>query len=235
MKRGTLVAGLPEALIACLLAVIATVTFNNLESSLGTSIGLVIVSYVVVWVPLLVALVWAYFRGGKSFTTVFGWAFKPIDILWGVAVAIFLRSVSVFLDTLLVGYPLNPPILSLGSILNPQVVAVSVVIPVLVAPLIEELFFRGLLLRSLIAQLVKANWSQPLSNGVGIAVVSVFFGAVHVLNIPWGNYFALVFLTTALLGVATGLLVVSTGRLGGAIIAHIVNNGLIIFAGISWN
>src|SRR5207248_894152 len=70
-------------------------------------------------------------------------------------------------------------------------------------PIVEELFFRGLVLRSLLRR-----WG-PTASVIGSAVV---FGVVHLelLQLP-----ALV-----VLGLVLGVLVVRTGRLGPSIWAH---------------
>jgi uncharacterized protein len=78
------------------------------------------------------------------------------------------------------------------------------VVVVLGAPLIEELFFRGLLLRSLQAR---------FSNWLALVVSSVLFGLAHfqLLQLP-----ALV-----MFGLLAGVLAQRTKRLGMAIFAHV--------------
>jgi membrane protease YdiL (CAAX protease family) len=79
------------------------------------------------------------------------------------------------------------------------------------APIAEELFFRGLVLGSLQKRF-----------GAGWAVVgsSVFFGATHFQPLQFAA------LTAA--GVVFALLVVRTGRLGPAIIAHMAFNAVTV-------
>lgn len=81
------------------------------------------------------------------------------------------------------------------------------------APLAEELFFRGLLLRSL-----EKRWS------LAVAVVgsSVLFGATHLqlLQLP-----ALI-----AAGAVFGLLAARTGRLGPAVVAHMTFNATTVVA-----
>ena len=75
---------------------------------------------------------------------------------------------------------------------------------VLVAPFVEELFFRGLLLRSM-----EQRW------GTRVAVVgsSVIFGATH--------FQAIQFPGLAVAGLLFSVLAVRAGRLGPAIAAHV--------------
>lgn len=76
------------------------------------------------------------------------------------------------------------------------------------APFAEELFFRGLTMRSL-----------EKSYGTVVAVIgsSVFFGATH--------FQPLLFPALTVTGLVFALLVVRTGRLGTSIVAHMVFNG----------
>ena len=75
------------------------------------------------------------------------------------------------------------------------------------APIVEEIFYRGLLQRSLVRR-VGVPW--------GIALTSVLFGAAH---FQWLQFPAL-----ALAGALFGVLAHRAGRLGPAIAAHIVFN-----------
>jgi hypothetical protein len=71
------------------------------------------------------------------------------------------------------------------------------------APVIEELFFRGLLMRSIQAR---------LNDGLALVLSSLFFALVHfqVLQIP-GLF---------LFGLIAGTCAQRTGRLGMSILAH---------------
>ena len=74
---------------------------------------------------------------------------------------------------------------------------------VVVAPVVEELFFRGLLLRSMV---------QRWGTRVGVVGSSVIFGATH--------FQAIQFPALALAGLLFAVLAVRAGRLGPAIAAH---------------
>ena len=83
-----------------------------------------------------------------------------------------------------------------------------VVLVVVGAPIIEELFFRGLLLRS-----IQARWSDWLA----LVASSILFGLAHfqLLQLP-----ALV-----MFGLVAGYCAQRTGRLGMSICAHAGFNG----------
>jgi uncharacterized protein len=96
---------------------------------------------------------------------------------------------------------------------GPLDMLVLLVILVVGAPIVEELFFRGLLLRS-----IERRW------GTGLAIVgsSVVFGAIH--------FQLLQFPALVVFGAIAAFLTTKTGRLGPAIWAHVGFNGLTAIA-----
>ncbi|MDQ6615814.1 MAG: CPBP family intramembrane metalloprotease, partial [Actinomycetota bacterium] len=90
-------------------------------------------------------------------------------------------------------------------------IAVLVLFLAVGAPIVEELFFRGLLLRSL------SRWFGPLA---GIAGSAVVFGLAHfeLLQLP-----ALI-----IFGLILGALAHKTGRLGPAVVAHAAFNAVTV-------
>ncbi|MFZ2058084.1 MAG: CPBP family intramembrane glutamic endopeptidase [Acidimicrobiales bacterium] len=98
-----------------------------------------------------------------------------------------------------------------------------VVLAVLVcvgSPLVEELFFRGLLLRALLGSFAKLG--PRLGPAVSIVVTALVFALVH--------FEALQFLGLAGFGVVLGWLAWRTGRLGPSIVAHMAFNTVTIIA-----
>ena len=91
-----------------------------------------------------------------------------------------------------------------------------VIIAVFAAPVVEELFFRGLLMRSLEPSLKPAG---------AIAVQAVLFGAVHVSDVGWRQNVAIMS-SLAVTGAILGVLVFATKRLGPAIWLHATFNGI---------
>jgi uncharacterized protein len=91
---------------------------------------------------------------------------------------------------------------------DPVGVVLLVLITVVGAPVVEELFFRGLVLRS-IEKRFGPRWALWGS--------SIVFAAVHVQ--------ALQFPALLMIGLVLGWLALRTGRLGPSICAHLVFNG----------
>ncbi len=98
-----------------------------------------------------------------------------------------------------------------------------VVLAVLVcvgSPVVEELFFRGLLLRSLLGTFDQIG--PRLGPALSIVVTALVFALVH--------FEALQFLGLAGFGVVLGVLAWRTGRLGPSIVAHMTFNTVTIIA-----
>ena len=101
---------------------------------------------------------------------------------------------------------------------SPLLVVLLVVCVAVGAPVVEELFYRGLLQPALI------RLTNPV---IGIAVASVLFGAVH--------FSVVELLPLSVVGLVFGLLAHRTGRLLPAIVAHMTFNSftlaLLLIAG----
>ncbi|MGK9147400.1 CPBP family intramembrane metalloprotease [Plantibacter flavus] len=187
--------------------------------------------YVLVWAPLLAAVVVARFgvRAPAGSPSVLGFGFRPIDLLWGIAAGLLLRILVSVLEVLVNGT--MPAVASgpapSGSAAIVSSFVIAVLAATLFAPLIEELFFRGLLLRSLRASVRGgAVWAAVL-------VSAAMFAALH-LVVANGPKEALVAgLGTFLVGLGTGTAVVLTGRIGVAVVTHVVFNASLLVLGVT--
>lgn len=187
--------------------------------------------YVLVWVPLLAAVAVARFavRAPAGSPAVLGFAFRPIDLLWGIAAGLVLRILVSVLEMFVYG---SMPSAATGTAPSGStVIVISFVTAVLaatvLAPLVEEVFFRGLLLGSL-------RGSAP-GRGPWMAVLlsAALFAALH-LAVARGPQEALVTgLGTLLVGLGAGTAVVLTGRIGPAVVAHVVFNGSLLVLGVT--
>jgi len=88
-----------------------------------------------------------------------------------------------------------------------------VLLVVVATPIVEELFFRGLLLRAL---------EKRLGTGWAIALSALLFGLAH---FQLQEFPALV-----VFGLVAAFLTVRTNRLGPSIWAHVAFNGITVFA-----
>jgi membrane protease YdiL (CAAX protease family) len=184
-----------------------------------TSLGSLAAAQVGFWVGLVGAVVLTSRRGGTGdMTRDFGLRFRATDAPIGLAAGLVAQLVIVPLiylplHSLIEEGDLERPARELAEKAHgPGFVVFAIVIAV-GAPVVEELFFRGLFLRSL---------QRYMADGPAIAVSGIVFGASHfqLLQLP----------ALALVGVLFAVLVVRTGRLGPAIWAHVAFNATTVAA-----
>jgi membrane protease YdiL (CAAX protease family) len=164
------------------------------------------------WVGLL-AGTWLFARMLGRATP--GWRveFDPSDlgqgVLWGVLLQIPLIPVLYTLITLIFGeLESSGRALALTDRIDSPIKVIAIFLFVAVgAPVVEELFYRGL---------VQARLVDRFGPTVGIGIASLIFGAVH---FSWVELPAL-----TLVGVVLGWLAWRSGRLAPAIIAHMTFN-----------
>ena len=184
------------------------------------SIGGQALSQLGLWAGLVGAALYATkYKGSGSLAEDFGLRFRPVDLLLGVAGAavgqvVIVQGLDALLGPLLDNPEVSGPVEDLlekasgaGTVLLFLCVAVG-------APLVEELFFRGLLLRSLMRRTSPA-WA--------IVTSGVLFGIAHPQPLP-ANAQVLIMVSLAVLGMLFAWLVVRFGRLGPAIVAHSLFN-----------
>jgi membrane protease YdiL (CAAX protease family) len=209
-------------------AIAATVAFDRsgLGASASPTAGLL--ADLVVWVPLagavLVAIAWPREAGA---TAVLGLRFRAIDLVWGLLVGCAARALSAAIDLALYGTSGLAPQPLVGVRPDAWFVLLGVVAPVLVAPLVEEAFFRGLAQRAATALCLRAM-PAPAPQLVSVGVIAVLFGALHTIGIADPVQATYVFSTTLLVGIGAGALTAATGRIGAGLVAHAVFNGIAV-------
>lgn len=181
---------------------------------------LVAITQIPLWIGLLGAPLWAARKARSTVVDQFGLRFRAIDIPVGLVIGIAAQFVLVRL----VSWPwlrllgrsaeeLSEPAQNLVSkAADPFGVVLLVLIVVIGAPVIEELFYRGLLLRSL--ERLMPSWTA-------IVVCGLVFGASHfqLLGLP----------ALAVFGMLLAFLAWRTGRLGMAIAAHLAFNAVTVW------
>jgi membrane protease YdiL (CAAX protease family) len=144
-----------------------------------------------------------------------GFEFRPSDLGWGPLVAIG-GYVALIAVAIVIAATRAPTTSNTRDLVGERhtVVLVFAAVGVLVAPVVEELFFRGVLLRSFRSRLAPAT---------AIATQAVVFGAYHVSPAyGWGNI-GLV-LSISALGAVFGVAAHQLRRLGPGMIAHAIVN-----------
>lgn len=177
----------------------------------GTSLGAFVAAQVPLWAGLIGAVVVAGELRGGGVVHDFGLELRRQDILLGGVVGVGAQVAVIVgygLWSLLVG-PLGAdlPARQLAAKAEGPGIVVTVLLLVLVGPVAEELFYRGLLLRTL---------ERLMSPAAALAVSSLVFAAVH--------FQVAQFAGLAVAGLAFGWLAQRSGRLGPAVAAHMAFN-----------
>jgi len=207
-------------------AVIIAVTGNTDEIVDGDlSIGMVAILQLPLWIGYLGAPLWAGRARGNGVVADFGLRMRgrdvPIGLGAGIAtqiVVIPLLYVALFALFDAIGLDTDRDISEAARELvdkatDPVGVVLLVLVTVVGAPIVEELFFRGLLLRA-IQKRFGARWALWGS--------SVVFAAVHLQLLQ--------FPALVVIGLVLGWLTLRYDRLGPAIWAHVAFNAVATIA-----
>jgi membrane protease YdiL (CAAX protease family) len=183
------------------------------------ALGSLGVAQVGFWVGLLGAVIVTSRRGGTgNLVRDFGLRFRARDVPLGVGLGVAVQLIVVPLiyfpfRSLIDEGDLERPARELADRAHGPGFLVFAIVVAIGAPVVEELFYRGLLLRAL---------QRYLADGPAVAVSGLVFGASH--------FELLQFPALALVGVLFAVLVVRTGRLGPAIWGHVAFNTVTVVA-----
>jgi membrane protease YdiL (CAAX protease family) len=169
-------------------------------------------------------------RGIGSLAADFGLQFRWVDLAIGFGVGIALRVVYFFIAAIVITVSGHVP--ERGNFVMPTaplwVILNAFVLVVLVAPFVEELFFRGLVLRATRNRVLRRGGTATRAAVLSVAVSALGFSLMHLYESPDGVFLVILGLSTLLVGAANGMIVLLTGRLGGAIVTHAVFNGIAV-------
>ena len=210
---------LAGAVVSQVLAIAVAGVWLAATDSQTETVALLLVSQPALWTGLLGAPLWASRRkGARDLRVDFGLWTRPADALAGIPVGvvcqlllvplIYLPFRNILDDRDLEGT--SQRIAEKASSLEFAVLAVMFVVG---APLVEELFFRGLLLRSL---------ARRFGPGWALAGSSLAFAVIHFEPLQTPALFAV--------GLVFGALVLRSGRLGPALWAHGAFNAVVVVA-----
>ena len=221
---GDAVAGLLIANAAALFigaAILAATGYVEEGADGELPLTMIAVLQIPLWAGYLGAPLWAARRKGNGVVADFGLRMEGWDVLRGIGaglgtqiIAIPLLYVVLFAITDALGWEYDQDLSAVARDLtdkatDPVGVVLLVLIVAIAAPIIEELFFRGLLLRA-IEKRSGPRWALWAS--------SLVFGAVHLQLLQ--------FPALTLIGLVLGWLTLRYGRLGPAIWAHIAFNSV---------
>ena len=204
-------------LVPSALGALAVLAPSDGETELTIS-GLVVAS-AFGWLFLAGVPVFATKLKGRGVVHDLGFRFRPVDLAaFPLGVAIQAIAVPLlYLPILELVGRTSDDVASEAKELTDAASGLGVLVLVLIvcvgAPIAEELFYRGLLLRS-----VEKRWSLT----AGVVVATIVFGLAHfqLLQLP----------ALLLFGLVASLLAARTGRLGPSILCHAGFNAFTLFA-----
>lgn len=178
------------------------------------------VSQIGLWTGMMAAILLASRRKGHgTLAEDFGFSARWSDVGLGVAVALavqiaVLPVVGLLLRPLLGEPEVSGPVRDLiDKAHGPAFIGLIATVGI-GAPVVEELFFRGLLLRSL---------QRRVPVVAAVVLASIAFGLAHASTLP-AEAVILVMVSLTVFGAVLNVLAVRTGRLGPGIVAHATFN-----------
>ena len=219
------------------------------DPHLSGELRLVVAGFLPVWLGLGgAAVLTARIRGSGRLGVELGLRFRWIDLAIGLGLGIGLRFASgviVAVVRAVAGEPGTGNLTQIGGtgLGRPAALFNLLVGATLIAPLIEELFFRGLLIRSLLATLDRRASRRGRAAGPGrwrrqrravVAVSAVLFALVHLSEVRDPVGAVSLMLSLLLVGGVHAVITLHTGRLGSAVVSHVVFNGVAALFALGW-
>lgn len=170
------------------------------------------------------SLAWAWHVLGRMGGGIgrLGWKFRWVDAGWGPLTwlgSVIAEVTVVLVATRLFDVPFESNVGTTDDDVTAAYVTAMILSACVAAPLVEELIFRGVVLRGLVGRI-----------GViaAVPVQGVLFGLAHIdpIDRGWGNIGLVLALSTV--GCGLGLVTVLTRRIGAAIVAHTLLNGFVL-------
>lgn len=187
-----------------------------------------VAGYAIIFAIVLLA---SKLRGLGRLREDYGWDIHPIDLIWGIVgvVATVIAGLLVAEIARSIGAPTSNVHLGDSRVWN---VANVFMVPVLLAAPIEELAFRGLLMRWIRNYILRRG--APTSGArrsaaihLSVIASAVCFALFHLHEAPDFASALNLGLQTLILGVINGYLATHTGRLGPAVVTHGLHNALV--------
>lgn len=198
----------------------ASVLIGALVDGLWDSSIAPVVATAVVMIGMIVPVVGALARSRPAGLL----RFRLIDLLWGVG----LGTALCLARGVLSGGGEFPAAPTIDGAPSTEWWVVEALGGVVIAPAVEELFFRGVILVSIFTLTRRA--AGPVVAGVAAALVST--GLFTLLHVVTAEASIADVASVALLGVTASSVVVLTGRIWGAVLLHAVYNTAMVAIGL---
>lgn len=178
------------------------------------------VATLLLWIGMLIPIVRAFSRSRPAGLL----RFRPLDLLFAVGLGCLLRVAQGWIATAVDGRAPFPSYPLVDGRLPDQWVLMEVVGPIVIAPVVEELFFHGVLLVALYTVLRRAL-GYPAAGVIAWLVTTGAFVLVHGMT---GATTVADSISLTLLAAVCGALVLMTGRIWAAILTHAVFNATFV-------
>ena len=202
--------------VAVILVVIAINAFDSGIDLDDPSLEITAVLQAALWVGTLGIPVWLYVIKGVSWKE-FGWEFQKNDILPGLLIGLGTQVAAglLYLPLILIfdGIDVSEPARELVDKATGFGVFLLFLVVAIGAPLVEELFYRGLTLKA---------FEKKMSNRLALVLSSLVFAIAHLQLIQFPALF--------LFGFVAGYLARKYDRLGRAVWAHVGFNTTTVVA-----
>ena len=183
---------------------------------------------IVTYAALVAVVVLASRRKGlTSLAADFGLRFRWIDLPLGLAAGLVAKIFTFVLTAVAVVLTNHTPEQGNFTLSETPVWVLlnGIIIASLLAPFVEELFFRGLVLRAARHRVLRRGGSPVRAAVVAIAASSIGFAALHLLQSTDVTLLIILGGSTLVLGAINSIVAIATGRIGAPIIAHVFYNG----------
>jgi len=202
--------------VSVILVFIAIKTVNSSIDLEDPSLDITAILQSALWVGTLGIPLWLHFIKGVSWKD-FGWGFQKNDIFSGLLIGLGTQIAAglLYLPLMLIfdDIDVSEPARELVDKATGFGVFLLFLVVVVGAPLVEELFFRGLTLKA---------FEKKMSSRLALVLSSLFFAIAHLQLIQFPALF--------LFGLVAGYLVKKYDRLGRAVWAHVGFNATTVVA-----
>jgi membrane protease YdiL (CAAX protease family) len=219
------------ALATALLSMLALVSWLRTGPFYDGNVVL-LASYLVVWLPFIAAVVYvSMVRGSRSLVRDMGLRLTVLDVFIGVGAALLARAAVGIVEIALTGRMIGLGVTFGETAYDGWWLFGTILAPVCIAPFVEELFFRGVLQRA-VFRTGSARLSPRTAFIVSIIISATLFALLHLTQAANLTGALVLGLSSLIFGMTAALIAGLTGRIGGAIVAHVVFNGSLVLASL---
>lgn len=211
------------ALAVALVSLGAAVLLGSLVTTVWDSPWAAASATVLIWIGMLGPIVWAFTRSRPIGLL----RLRAIDLLYGLVLGALLRTTQGWIEGV-GGTPVLPVLERVDGSLPLSTMLFDVVAPIVVAPVVEEFFFRAVLLVALYTVLRRPFGKFAAGLAAALASTALFVLMHGISSV--GDVSGVVSLS--LLGMVCALLVLLTGRIWGAVLVHAVYNASYVGLGL---